>query len=226
MVLFDAPVASRNGHFPNAVTDLGRLFSDIGNSAWILLLTAYLVVSGFAALRTSSETDCRRDTCRLVCAAGYIFLTVALSGIVANLFKRLIGRARPVLFDEQGMFSFTPVFNSAKYQSFPSGHATTAAALFVGLAILFPRYRGLLLGYRPLGGARSGDGRRALPERRHRRPCPWCMVFAYASRPFCPARISVLHRRAGLARTSSSCRFEAAPRKHRLSEMNGSKSQG
>jgi undecaprenyl-diphosphatase len=73
-------------------------------------------------------------------AAAYMFLSVALSGIIANVVKRVIGRARPPLFDQFGAFHFQP-FSGAIYESLPSGHATTDGAIAFALAILFPRFR-------------------------------------------------------------------------------------
>jgi membrane-associated phospholipid phosphatase len=78
-------------------------------------------------------------------AAGYVFAAVALSGIIANLSKNIIGRARPKLFDETGSLSFDFWSGDSTWASFPSGHATTAMALGVALALLFPRLRWVLL---------------------------------------------------------------------------------
>lgn len=85
--------------------------------------------------------------------AAYVLLCVALSGITANLLKRLIGRARPKLFDELGPFSFDMLHGSARFESFPSGHATTVGALMMAMLLIAPAYRlffvsmGLWLGF-------------------------------------------------------------------------------
>jgi undecaprenyl-diphosphatase len=78
-------------------------------------------------------------------AAGYVFAAVAVSGIIANLCKNIIGRARPRHFDETGTLAFDFWSGDSSWASFPSGHATTAMALGVSLALLFPRLRWVLL---------------------------------------------------------------------------------
>ena len=54
--------------------------------------------------------------------------------------KRAIGRGRPYVFDEAGLFGLKPNWLDAAYQSFPSGHATTAFALATVLGFLAPRW--------------------------------------------------------------------------------------
>jgi len=78
-------------------------------------------------------------------AAFYVFASVAIAGIIANLSKNVIGRARPKLYAEQGDFSFHFLSFNADWASFPSGHATTAMALGLALALLFPRFRWVFL---------------------------------------------------------------------------------
>jgi membrane-associated phospholipid phosphatase len=71
----------------------------------------------------------------------YLFTTVVFSGLLANLLKRAIGRARPDHFHDYGIFSFTPFSGHSAFESFPSGHSTTVGAFFAAFALLFPRYR-------------------------------------------------------------------------------------
>ena len=74
-----------------------------------------------------------------------MFASVASSGIIANLAKYVIGRARPQHFVDAGSYSFDFWSGDAGWASFPSGHATTAMALGVALALLFPRLRWVFL---------------------------------------------------------------------------------
>jgi lipid A 4'-phosphatase len=69
----------------------------------------------------------------------FLFLAVAVSGLVTDLVKIVIGRARPKLLFTDGLHGFTWGATQADYWSFPSGHATTIAALAVGLTLLWPR---------------------------------------------------------------------------------------
>jgi membrane-associated phospholipid phosphatase len=60
--------------------------------------------------------------------------------------KFAIGRARPLIYDQEGIFSFAPFNMDFLHQSFPSGHSANIGALFVALALLFPRFRLAFIG--------------------------------------------------------------------------------
>ena len=62
-----------------------------------------------------------------------------------NVIKVIFGRARPKLFEDAGSYSFDFWARDSDYASFPSGHATTAMAFGVALALLFPRLRWVFL---------------------------------------------------------------------------------
>jgi membrane-associated phospholipid phosphatase len=70
-----------------------------------------------------------------------VFAAVALSGLVTNVIKPFIARARPILFERENIFGFHPVSFNAQWNSMPSGHSTTAFTLAFTLSMLFPRYR-------------------------------------------------------------------------------------
>lgn len=75
---------------------------------------------------------------RLAWTMGFVVLSVAGSGLVAAFLKTAFGRARPRVVAET-LWSQTPFAFSAQWASFPSGHATTAGATAMVLALLFPR---------------------------------------------------------------------------------------
>jgi lipid A 4'-phosphatase len=70
---------------------------------------------------------------------GFIFVAVAASGLLADLLKIIVGRTRPKLLFVDGTYDFTWFGLHADHWSFPSGHATTAAALMAALWCLWPR---------------------------------------------------------------------------------------
>jgi len=70
---------------------------------------------------------------------GFVFVSVAASGLVADLLKVVVGRTRPKLLFDGGAYDFTWFGFRADHWSFPSGHATTAAALMAALWCLWPR---------------------------------------------------------------------------------------
>jgi lipid A 4'-phosphatase len=70
----------------------------------------------------------------------FLFLSVAASGLVADLLKFLFGRPRPKLLFGSGVFDFGWLGLRADYWSFPSGHAATIVALAAALCYLWPRH--------------------------------------------------------------------------------------
>lgn len=79
--------------------------------------------------------------------AGLFFISIALSGIIVNLIKPIFGRARPESFFERGQHGFYFFESSYALVSFPSGHSATAMGVGVMLALYFPKYRWLFLGF-------------------------------------------------------------------------------
>lgn len=124
---------------PGPFVDFFRFFTQFGKADWILIITGVGLI--LALLTDYGRLRPRESASRAAraFAAAYVFLAVAVSGIIANLSKYIIGRARPKLFVEDGSFAFDFWSWNADWASFPSGHATTGMALGVALALLFPR---------------------------------------------------------------------------------------
>lgn len=107
---------------------------------WITELgisTGYLI--GFAALFVYFKFFRRRELAAN--RALFVFTAVALSGVIINLIKPVVGRLRPKMLFEADLYGFEPLRIGYEYNSFPSGHATTVFALAAALALLFPRWR-------------------------------------------------------------------------------------
>lgn len=125
--------------------DGGGLQPFFENVQWFGLGYPYLVATGllFAFLRWGGEWEKlkpREATMRgLAYIPGFIFVAVASSGLVADLLKVVVARTRPKLLFESGAYDFTWFGFRADHWSFPSGHATTAAALMAALWCLWPR---------------------------------------------------------------------------------------
>lgn len=123
-----------------------RIITNIGKSDWILLLcSTIMVVMSF--LTPERYTGRRREAWHRVFLSSWcLFSSVALTGLAVILIKYLVGRARPAIVQGSGPFEYFPMIGDYEFASFPSGHATTAGVMAVGLAYLFPRLRGLFLG--------------------------------------------------------------------------------
>lgn len=70
----------------------------------------------------------------------FLFAAVAAAGLATDILKVVFGRTRPKLLFLAGQYDFTWFGFRADLWSFPSGHATTAAALVAALWYLWPRY--------------------------------------------------------------------------------------
>jgi membrane-associated phospholipid phosphatase len=139
-LLLDRPVGAGRNHTAPAVHFLGKMLTDFGASGWIILASLFLFIEGWAGSLLLKSPRCR---CHAVMASrigGYVLVSIAVSGLAANILKRVIGRARPSLFDDWGPFGFAPFSSHAVSHSFPSGHATTVGAFFAAMIFLFPRY--------------------------------------------------------------------------------------
>jgi membrane-associated phospholipid phosphatase len=72
--------------------------------------------------------------------AGFLWICVAFSNLICFILKISLGRARPSLWFDDGLYGFYGYHFDPAYWSFPSGHVTTVMGLLFGLFILFPRY--------------------------------------------------------------------------------------
>ncbi|HTJ56004.1 MAG TPA: phosphatase PAP2 family protein [Devosiaceae bacterium] len=111
-----------------------------GEADWILIPSAILlVVSAITAWLVPRRLP-KLALIEMIEIYAFIFVGVGLPGLVANLVKRLVGRGRPPVFDQVGTLGFHPMFNDFFFQSFPSGHTTTAFSAAMVLGFLAPRW--------------------------------------------------------------------------------------
>ncbi len=109
-----------------------RWLSDIGNQLGrgesLLCVSALLLLAGYAW---------KLQTWKL--AGWETLLAHALTGVVNNSLKHLVGRARPK-FMHAGPSEFFPLAGNG-WDSFPSGHAMSSFAIATVLAVRFPKIR-------------------------------------------------------------------------------------
>jgi membrane-associated phospholipid phosphatase len=72
--------------------------------------------------------------------SAYLFLTMTAAGAVELTGKYAIGRMRPKLWLEQGLYGFHPFSHGWANNSFPSGHSQAAWAGLTALAVLYPKW--------------------------------------------------------------------------------------
>ncbi|MDR3472743.1 MAG: phosphatase PAP2 family protein [Devosia sp.] len=124
-----------------------------GESDWLLYPSATLLALSAAAIWVVRGRMLKLALIEVLEVFAFIFVGIGLPGLVANILKRVIGRGRPELFGSVGTLGFHPFANSYVYESFPSGHTTTAFATAAVLGFLAPRWYGLGLVYAVAVGA-------------------------------------------------------------------------
>jgi undecaprenyl-diphosphatase len=144
-LLLDPLAAELYGHWPGWLANSAAHVTDVGRSWWILTLSVAVVLGGWLMQRLSSSDNVRQITAGATSMALYMLFSVGLAALIVNTVKRAIGRPRPVMSAEHGLYGFNPFTWNFDFESFPSGHATVNGALFMSLGLLFPRVRWPLL---------------------------------------------------------------------------------
>ena len=72
--------------------------------------------------------------------AWFLWFCVLIPSLVCLFLKTVLGRSRPGLLFNDGIYGFFGFHTGAQYWSFPSGHTTTITGMAFGLCILFPKY--------------------------------------------------------------------------------------
>ncbi|MGE7370546.1 phosphatase PAP2 family protein [Neorhizobium sp. NPDC001467] len=139
--ILDAPMGAYATHTPNLLYPIGEKVTDFARSGWILVVAGLLFLGAFAYLRRPMPHRRRFQVIYTTHLAAYVFIAVAVSSLITNILKVVLGRARPTQYEEWGTLGFSPFRGDFHFESFPSGHSTVAGALMAALALLAPRYR-------------------------------------------------------------------------------------
>jgi membrane-associated phospholipid phosphatase len=143
MLVLDGWALVLQKRVPIPVIDLFNQITDYGRSGWFLWPAGVLIVA-LALLAATTRRFARLTIISLIVRLEFIFVAIALPGLVVTAIKHIIGRVRPSV---AGPFAYVPFSWRAEYASMPSGHATTAVAVAVALGALWPRARPLLWVY-------------------------------------------------------------------------------
>ncbi|MGE0255041.1 MAG: phosphatase PAP2 family protein [Alphaproteobacteria bacterium] len=141
MAWVDLPLSNALRTAPAWFRTLGDVLTEIGNSRWWLGPLALLAAAAVVLRWRAAGASARRMHGWLAGAFAFVFAAIAVPGLVNNGLKILIGRARPSVLVEQGIYGFDPFNMYARFHSFPSGHSVTMGALAIALALLLPAYR-------------------------------------------------------------------------------------
>ncbi|HEY4200234.1 MAG TPA: phosphatase PAP2 family protein [Devosiaceae bacterium] len=128
--------------WPAPVISVLAALTNLGGTQWILLPAVFMLVlsGGLAWLMRWGKAVPRLALLEMTGIWAFIFIGVGAPDLVTNLLKRIIGRGRPEVFAADGVFSLSFWSMEWDFQSFPSGHTTTAFALAMVIAFLSPRW--------------------------------------------------------------------------------------
>ncbi|MCD2182597.1 phosphatase PAP2 family protein [Rhizobium sp. GN54] len=143
--VFDRPLGQAAEALSPPLVAIAGDLTDIGKLAFILGAIAMLVAVVSLVGGQLFRVRRRFRLTYLTQMAAYTALSVVSASIVVHALKFSIGRARPPLYNEEGIFSFQP-FGGWMHESFPSGHSAHIGALFMALVLLFPRLRLFFIG--------------------------------------------------------------------------------
>ena len=141
MFLIDPAATDWARHLPHWFTEEFEQITNAGESGWLLVPCALLVLL-LAALSSPTLPSVTRGVLAALAARfGFLFLAVGAPGLFATIVKRLIGRARPYMELNGDPFTYVPFVWRPEYASLPSGHATTAMATAFAIGAVWPRTR-------------------------------------------------------------------------------------
>jgi undecaprenyl-diphosphatase len=144
LLLVDPFMLERSRALPPEVRAFFRAITDIGKSNWMLIPTGTAVA--LALILRKRHVGFRNSAAYGLIAStiGFVFVSIGGAGLIANLAKNIIGRARPKLFDTAGPLDFKLFAFDPDHASLPSGHATNIFAFATVIGMLWPRGRVLL----------------------------------------------------------------------------------
>ncbi|APC96560.1 phosphatase PAP2 family protein [Francisella frigiditurris] len=138
----DTPVEKMVIGLPSEVTYFFKKITDFGKAAWIIIVCAIIILTRLFISPSKLSEKALNQLNKLTSYASFIVVSVSISGIVGQIIKSIIGRARPPLFEQYGSAYFHHFnFFDAPFASMPSGHSTTIGSLFVCLFFIFPRFK-------------------------------------------------------------------------------------
>lgn len=139
MAFIDRPLALYFRDSDPTVQAVFQFITLFGLSKGYLLISAALFLALRIGARLKRDAAIARSLMLNAYRALFVFLVVGISGLATDSLKVIFGRARPKLLFRDDFYGFTWGATQADYWSFPSGHATTAAALAAAVFLLWPR---------------------------------------------------------------------------------------
>jgi lipid A 4'-phosphatase len=136
----DRPLARYFRAEDDRLTAWFRWITEFGLGLGWLLASGGLALLLFLLGRSQRFAQQRERFAAWALVPGFVFLSVALSGLAADIVKYLVGRTRPKLYFSEDSFAWTGLAFRSDHWSFPSGHTANVAGLSLALYFLWPRH--------------------------------------------------------------------------------------
>lgn len=141
MLWLDRPVARLfKAHIHGEVEGFFKVVTNLGMAEYYLVPSGLLFLVLMMGGRRAAAASTRARLRRWAVAPGFMFLTIAVSGIIGNIIKFCAGRYRPRYLFDQNLYGFDFFSHSWAMNSFPSGHSQAVFAAMTALVVIFPRY--------------------------------------------------------------------------------------
>ena len=141
MVALDALAIAQVPALPHWLVAAFRWFTDFGKSPWFLYPIGFMLVF-LAMLASPALSSMSRGVLAAIAVRlGFLFVAIALPGLVFTVVKRLIGRARPLVGGSIDPYLYHPLGWDVEYASLPSGHAVDAFAAAAAIGALWAKTR-------------------------------------------------------------------------------------
>jgi undecaprenyl-diphosphatase len=138
MFVLDARAMTFAGTLPRWVVDTFNEITDYGRSGWTLVPIGSVIVLAAVLARPAAGRMTNLVLTSIIVRLEFLFLAIAIPGLVVTVIKGFIGRMRP---SELGPFTYAPWSWQHKFASLPSGHTTAAFAAAFAIGALWPRAR-------------------------------------------------------------------------------------
>ena len=141
MFFLDTAASNWARHLPLWLTDAADQITNFGLSSKFLYPLGFILLCLAAVMAPALPRRTQGTLAALAARFGFLFVAIGLPGLFATIVKRLIGRARPYVGNQDDPFAYMPFIWRPEYASMPSGHATTATAAAVAIGAIWPRSR-------------------------------------------------------------------------------------
>ena len=138
MLVLDARAVTFASGLPLWVVDTFNEITDYGRSGWTLIPIGGLIALAAILCSPRAGRVTNLVLTSIIVRLEFLFLAIAIPGLVVTVVKGFIGRMRP---SDLGPFVYSPWSWQHKYASLPSGHGAAAFALAIAIGVLWPRLR-------------------------------------------------------------------------------------